>query len=191
MGLAVDEIIDIVEDKLNIEIKADTPGMLGSAVIKDKATEVVDIGYFIEQAFDDWMEQRDGTRPTRGVRLLLVDDSAFFRNMLAPMLSASGYSVTLADSAARALELKDSGVKFDIIISDIEMPGMDGITFAETVRNDPAWRGTPIIALSSHTAPHIIERSRQAGFVDFVGKFDRQGLMESLRDCNAQLGAVA
>ena len=123
--------------------------------------------------------------------MLLVDDSAFFRNMLAPLLSASGYSVTLADSAMKALELKDNGVQFDIIVSDIEMPEMDGIAFAEALRNDPVWKDTPIIALSSHTAPHIIERSRQAGFVDFVGKFDRKGLMESIKDCSTQLGAAA
>lgn len=192
MGLVVDEIVDIVEDKLNIEIKAqDIPGMIGSAVIKDKATEVVDIGYFIEQAFDDWMEQRESVSLSRGARLLLVDDSAFFRNMLAPMLSASGYVVTMAESATKALELKDRGVQFDIIVSDIEMPEMDGITFAETLRDDAAWKDTPIIALSSHTAPDVIERSRQAGFVDFVGKFDRQGLMESIKDCNTELGAAA
>ncbi len=191
MGLVVDEIVDIVEDKLNIEIKANTPGMIGSAVIKGKATEVIDIAYYIEQAFDDWMEQREEGMAARETRLLLVDDSAFFRNMLAPMLSASGYTVTLAESGKKALELKDSGARFDIIVSDIEMPEMDGIAFAETIRSDPAWQDIPIIALSSHTAPHIIERSHQAGFADFVGKFDREGLMESIKDCGAQLGAAA
>ncbi len=191
MGLVVDEIVDIVEDKLKIELKAEKPGMIGSAVIKGKATEVVDIGYFIEQAFDDWMERQDAGEEVRGARLLLVDDSAFFRNMLAPLLSASGYSVTLAESAKQALDLKDRGVRFDIIVSDIEMPEMDGITFAQVARGDPAWKDTPIIALSSHTAPHIIERSRQAGFADFVGKFDRQGLMESIKDCSTQTGVAA
>ena len=191
MGLVVDEIVDIVEDKLNIEIKSESAGMIGSAVIKGKATEVIDIGYYIEQAFDDWMEQREGASVARGARLLLVDDSAFFRNMLAPLLSASGYSVTLAESGKQALSLRDSGAQFDIIVSDIEMPDMDGIAFAQNVCSDPAWKDTPIIALSSHTAPHIIEKSRQAGFVDFVGKFDREGLIESIKDCSTQLGEAA
>jgi two-component system chemotaxis sensor kinase CheA len=191
MGLVVDEIVDIVEDKLNIEIKSESAGMIGSAVIKGQATEVIDIGHYIEQAFDDWMEQREGVSVARGARLLLVDDSAFFRNMLAPLLSASGYSVTLAESGKQALSLRDSGAQFDIIVSDIEMPDMDGIAFAQNICSDPAWKDTPIIALSSHTAPHIIEKSRQAGFVDFVGKFDREGLMESIKDCSTQLGEAA
>ena len=151
----------------------------------------MDIGYFIEQAFDDWMERREANEEVRSARLLLVDDSAFFRNMLAPLLSAAGYSVTIADSAKQALELKDRGLLFDIIVSDIEMPEMDGIAFAESLRDDPVWKETPIIALSSHTAPHVIERSRQAGFTDFVGKFDRQGLMESIKDCSSQMGVAA
>ena len=68
---------------------------------------------------------------------------------------------------------------------------MDGIEFATALRDDPVWKDTPIIALSLHTAPHIIERSREAGFADFVGKFDRQGLMDSLKECSLQIGAAA
>jgi two-component system chemotaxis sensor kinase CheA len=102
-----------------------------------------------------------------------------------------GYQVTLAESAQAALALKDSGASFDIIVSDIEMPGMDGVAFAESVREDPHWRATPIIALSSYGTPQVIERSRRAGFTDFVGKFDRQGLIDSLKECSSQMGAAA
>jgi len=191
MGLVVDEIVDIVEDRLNVEISSKTEGMIGSAVIKGKATEVIDIGHYIESAFGDWTEQKDGIDYSAGMRLLLVDDSAFFRNMLAPLLSSSGYKVTLAESAVHALKLRDTGAVFDVIVSDIEMPEMDGIKFAETLRRDSKWQGTPIIALSSNSTPQVIEKTRQAGFVDFVGKFDRQGLIESLKDCHTQLGAAA
>lgn len=192
MGLVVDEIVDIVEDKLNIEIASEAVGMIGSAVVRGKATEIIDIGHYIEQAFGDWGEQKNSKFLAGPTRLLLVDDSAFFRNMLAPLLSSSGYEVTLANSATEALALRDKGQVFDIIVSDIEMPEMDGITFAETVRQDAQWGAIPIIALSSHSTPQVIERSRQAGFIDFIGKFDRQGLIESLRECsNHQMGAAA
>ena len=105
MGLVVDEIVDIVEDKLNIEIKAETAGLIGSAVIQGQGNRSHRYWVlYLEQAFDDWMEQREGVSVARGARLLLIDDSArFFRNMLAPLLSASGYSVTLAESGKQAL----------------------------------------------------------------------------------------
>ena len=191
MGLVVDEIVDIVEDKLNIEIASNSEGLIGSAVIKGKATEIIDIGYFLKQVFEDWLEDKEAQSSYRASKLLLIDDSPFFRNMLHPLLAAAGYEVTLAGSAREAHTMREKGVTFDIIISDIEMPEMDGIEFAKSLRGDESWGHTPIIALSSHGAPHIIERSREAGFVDFVGKFDREGLLESLRDYSREMGVAA
>ena len=73
--------------------------------------------------------------------------------MLAPLLKASGYDVTLAASARRCLALKDKGASFDLIVSDLDMPGMDGIALAERIKADPAWGKIPLIALSSHSNP--------------------------------------
>ncbi len=184
MGLVVDEIVDIVEDRLTIEISSEKNGIVGSAVIKGKATEVIDVGYYLPKAFDDWLEKRDIPNPVqRELKLLLVDDSAFFRNLLSPLLASAGYRVTMVESATEALQLKDKGEVFDVIVSDIEMPEMDGITFAGVLKGDNQWGETPIIALSSHTNPEVIARGRAAGFRDYVAKFDREGLIESIREC--------
>ncbi len=184
MGLVVDEIVDIVEDRLTIEISSEKTGIVGSAIIRGKATEVIDVGYYLPKAFDDWLEKRESfTNVNRELQLLLVDDSAFFRNLLSPLLSSAGYRVTMVESAKDALRLKDAGSQFDVIVSDIEMPEMDGITFAEHLKNDEKWGNTPIIALSSHTNQDVIERGRAAGFRDYVAKFDREGLIESIREC--------
>ena len=186
MGLVVDEIVDIVEDRLVIEIQSEVPGVLGSAVIRESATELIDVAHYLPMAFDDWLERQDRKGPAtslqKNLNLLLVDDSSFFRNMLAPLLGSAGYHVTLAASGSEALALKDRGVNFDLIVSDIEMPGMTGIEFAEKLKFDPDWGDTPIIALSSHAEPDIIEKSKQAGFHEYIGKFDREGLVETLRE---------
>lgn len=184
MGLVVDEIVDIVEDRLTIEISSEKNGIVGSAVIKEKATEVIDVGYYLPKAFDDWLEKRDIPNPVqRELKLLLVDDSAFFRNLLSPLLASVGYRVTMVESAKEALDLKEAGEVYDVIVSDIEMPEMDGITFAGLLQGDSQWGETPIIALSSHTNPEVIARGRAAGFRDYVAKFDREGLIESIREC--------
>ncbi len=184
MGLVVDEIVDIVEDRLTIEISSEKNGIVGSAVIKEKATEVIDVGYYLPKAFDDWLEKRDIPNPVqRELKLLLVDDSAFFRNLLSPLLASAGYRVTMVESAKEALDLKEAGEHYDVIVSDIEMPEMDGITFAGLLQGDSQWGDTPIIALSSHTNPEVIARGRAAGFRDYVAKFDREGLIESIREC--------
>ena len=59
MGLVVDEIIDIVEERLNIEVAGSRDGILGSAVIKGQATEVIDVGHFLPMAFADWFSRKE------------------------------------------------------------------------------------------------------------------------------------
>src|SRR3546814_13938585 len=94
----------------------------------------------------------------RGRRLLVVDDSPFFRNLLQPLLTVAGYDVVCVESADAALELCDAGEDFDVIISDIEMPGMNGFEFASKVTKESRWSSTPIVALSSFS-----NQDRQTG----------------------------
>ncbi len=183
MALAVDEIVDIVEDSLNIEIPSEQPGILGSAVIKGEATEILDVGHFLPMAFADWFRGTGGANNAPAARnLLFVEDSAFFRNMLTPVLRAAGYEVTALPGAQEALSVVKAGKSFDVVVTDLEMPGMDGFEFAEAIRSQKNAAHTPIIALSSMTSPDAIAKVRKAGFHDFVAKFDRQGLVAALKE---------
>jgi two-component system chemotaxis sensor kinase CheA len=182
MGLVVDEIVDIVEEKLHIEVASSRDGILGSAVIKGQATEVIDVGHFLPMAFADWFSRREMRAAANAQSVLLVDDSAFFRNMLAPVLKAAGYRVRLATNAQEGLAALRSGHDFDAVLTDIEMPDMNGFEFAETIRSDQRLNRMPIIALSSMVSPAAIERGRQAGFHDYVAKFDRPGLIAALKE---------
>ncbi len=186
MGLVVDEIVDIVEEKLNIEVGSDIPGVLGSSVVKGQATEIVDVGYYLPLAFEDWFKRKELSQEALTRTLLLVDDSAFFRNMLGPVLKAAGYDVTTVAGAEEAMTLLKQGYRFDVIVSDIEMPGMNGFELAEAVRANARTSELPIIALSAVTSPATVERGRQAGFRDFVAKFDRQGLISALKDTSVE-----
>jgi len=185
MGLLVDEIVDIVEDRLSIELTTERPGMLGSAIIDGDATDIVDTSYYLTQAYGDWFVPHGGDTTTleqsrRKSRVLLIDDSAFFRNLLSPLLSVAGYSVTTVDSADRAMELYEDGRDFDIILSDIELPGMNGFEFAQAVRASERWSHVPLIALSAYTSIDHLQRGHDVGFDDYVGKFDRDTLLRTL-----------
>ncbi len=182
MALVVDEIVDIVEDRLEIQVGGDNSGVLGSAIIKGQATEIIDVGHFLPLAFEDWFRNKDQSRRARPRSLLLIDNSPFFRNMLAPVLQAVGYEVTAAASAPEALALLKDGRAFDVVVTDIEMPEMNGFDFAEALRADPRTADLPIIALSSVVSAEAVERGRQVGFHDYVAKFDRQGLIAALKE---------
>jgi two-component system chemotaxis sensor kinase CheA len=191
MGLVADEIIDIVEERLDIEVSSDRPGLLGYAVIKGATTEIIDVGHFLPQAFEDWFRRRDPSAARQARSVLLVDDSAFFRDLLAPLIKAAGYRVVAAASGADALAALKSDTRFDLIVTDIEMPEMDGFALAEAVRAMPGAAEIPIIALATMVSAETVERGRAVGFHDFVAKFDRAGLVAAIKEQGTDLNRAA
>ncbi|MGR7994617.1 hybrid sensor histidine kinase/response regulator [Xanthobacter sp. ZOL 2024] len=190
MGLVVDEIVDIVETPFDLQLSpSNMPEVLGATVVSGQATELLDVGFYINVAFGERFVQM--LRPAARARLLLVDDSSFHRDMLAPVLKGNGYEVTACASAREALErLEDEG-GFDAIVSDVELPDMDGFALASAVRSNPRRQNLPIIALSAGRDRDAIERGRAAGFTDYVAKFDRSGLIAALKEFAGHQGAAA
>jgi two-component system, chemotaxis family, sensor kinase CheA len=182
MALVVDQIVDIVEDKLAIEVAGSSPGVVGSAIVKGQATEIIDVGHFLPLAFADWFRRKDNPVQARQKSILLVDDSAFFRNMLAPVLQAAGFDVTSVGSGSEALAHIADSRTVDVVITDIEMPEMDGFELAQALRRHPRAADIPIIALSSIVSPEAVARGREVGLYDYVAKFDRQGLIAALKE---------
>jgi len=191
MALLVDEIVDIVEARLEVELASARPGVIGTAVVKQQATEIIDLAHFLPLAFEDWLgwKERPESRTRRHV--LLIDDAAFFRNMLAPVLKAAGYAVTPVGSAQEALDLLRSGRRFDVIITDMEMPGMDGFELVAAVHAHPGAADLPVIGLSTMVSAEAIERGRRVGLNDYVAKFDRQGLIAALKEQTTDFGCAA
>ncbi len=187
MGLVVEEILDVVEEHLSIDPAGGRAGFLGSAVLSGKVTEVIDTAWWLHQAGQDWFGagSASASSGSGGRRVLVVEDSAFFRNLVVPAIGAAGYVVTAVGTGQEALRLREQGVMFDAIVSDIVMPDLDGLALARAVRQGGPWQDLPMIALSGRVEPADVERGREAGFTDYVGKFDRTALIESLQQCLA------
>ena len=179
LGLLADEIVDVVSDRLRIELGSGSPGVLGTAVIAGQATDVIDTAWWLAQAGEDWFGRT--ARPVQRPRVLVVEDSDFFRQMLIPTLSAAGFDVTACDSGEQALAVLGAGRSFEAVVSDIEMPGIDGLALVRRIRAEPAWASLPVIALSGRTSPADLIASRTAGFTDHIPKFDRDLLLASLK----------
>lgn len=177
IGLVVDEIVDIVDEKLQIELTSGSSEIMGTAVIRDHATEIVDVSHYLTQGHDDWFSFRQEGEQAERKRILLVEDSPFFQHLISPLLRSAGYDVLTASSADEALELCEAGEDFDLIVSDIEMPGTNGLEFASQLREDEKWNDVPFVALTSRDGIEDIEATREAGFVEHVSKSDRDRLL--------------
>jgi len=199
MGLIVDEIIDIQEEHIDIQLDGGETGLLGSSIVAGKATDIVNVGYYLQSNNKKWFQNHDDTpfvsegdgQKSNGngsvngfnkKRILLVDDSPFFRNMLTPLLSVAGYDVVSLESPQEALEMCDKGAEFDVIISDIEMPDMDGFEFAKKVKEESNWKKTPMLALTSHATQQDKDRGKQVGFCEYIAKFDKETLLSTLSE---------
>jgi two-component system chemotaxis sensor kinase CheA len=183
VGLIVDEILDVVDATFSIGLASDNPGYLGTAVISGRATDVLDASYWLTRVAKDWFT----ASPAGAVKphILVVEDSNFFRQLVVPSLTAVGYAVTGVSNAAEALRLREAGVLFDAIVSDVEMPQIDGLELVRRIRAEGPWRNLPVIALTSHSSSEQIAAGRQGGFTDYVTKFERDALLTSLRQCLA------
>ncbi|KQT14779.1 ATPase [Methylobacterium sp. Leaf399] len=182
MGLVVDEIVDIVEERLDVEISADRSDLIGSAVLRGRATEIINIAHFLPLAYDDWAR---GTRKTetRTSTLLLVDDSAFFRDMLSPVLKAAGYHVITAGSAEEGLSTMITNGRIDVVVCDLDMPGRNGFDLVAAMRKaEGRVAALPVIGLTGSIGPEAIERARGLAILDLVAKFDRSGLISALSE---------
>ncbi|MDE2577486.1 MAG: chemotaxis protein CheW [Hyphomicrobiales bacterium] len=176
LGLIVDEIVDIVEAPLDVQIAQVEEGVLGSAEFGGVVAELLDLTHYMRIARPESVKRGVNRR----YRILLVDDRAFFRDMLSPVLSAAGYSVTARASAAEALDAIERSGPFDALVTDTDMPDMDGYALARQVRAKTRSADMPIIALAAQTAPKIVEAAQACGMDEVAGKFDRKGLLETL-----------
>ena len=201
MGIVVDKIIDIVEDVMDVQLGAGTDGILGSAIINKQAMDVIDVGYYLGVAKRDYFAVKAGNIPMERrskYKILVVDDSKFFQEMLTPLLGVSGYDVKAVSNPKDALEIMEQGEIFDLIISDIEMPDMNGFEFVNTLKSEKSnWKLVPVLALSSHSAPADIEKGLEAGFDKYVMKFDKEEILNAVDEIlteqgkDTQVGEVA
>lgn len=186
VGLAVDEVLDVLETPLDIEAPSDRPGALGAATVKGRIVEVCDVGWFMDRG-----RGRDVAPPDREGAVLLVDDSPFFRELLGAVLRAAGHRVMLAaDADAAASALADPEAVAAIAL-DADLAGEDGYVFARVLRDALEGKTPPIIGLDAHATPAARRRAQEAGMAAVVGKFDRVGLVAAVAASLGRRGAAA
>jgi two-component system chemotaxis response regulator CheY len=113
--------------------------------------------------------------------ILAVDDSASMRQMVAFTLKGAGYNVIEAADGQEALE-KARSARVDLVLTDQNMPKMDGITLVKSLRGLPTYSGTPILILTTESSDEMKARGKAAGATGWLVKpFDPGKLLDVIK----------
>jgi two-component system, chemotaxis family, sensor kinase CheA len=189
VGLVVPELIDIRELPTTVDtMTLREPGVIGSLVVDGKTTRLLDLYELTRLAHPSWFADHDmNMRPkmSHGTGeapiILLVEDSPFFLKQVAGFMKDVGYDVVACEDGSVAWEtLKNSDKQFDLVVTDIEMPNMNGFELSRRIKDDPGLRHLPIIALTSLAGEEDIQRGMESGIDDYQIKLDRERLMAAV-----------
>ncbi|MEN3038895.1 MAG: chemotaxis protein CheW [Candidatus Kryptonium sp.] len=173
-------IVDTIESSLQVETDLYVqPGILGYRLINNKTVLFLDIYKIIEMFDPEWFTVKKPDR-AEPVSILLAEDSPFFQNMISNYLSQAGYYVEVAPNGEEALKKIKAGFKPDLIISDIEMPVMDGFAFVKEVRSYPEFREIPIMVLTSLTGEDVKRRMIELGANAYEVKLEREKVLATV-----------
>ena len=169
--------------------RATRPGVLGSAVIKGQATEIIDVGHFLPLAFEDWLQLARSARARQAARTRAAGRRlAFFRNMLAPVLKAAGYAVDRGVGAPtrwRCCKAAGASTSSSPTSRCRAWTASSSPRRCAPIRAPPTCRSSRLSSLRLGRGDRA--RHAQVGFHDYVAKFDRQGLIAALKEQTAEL----
>jgi len=115
------------------------------------------------------------------ISVLAVDDSRTMRDMITLALTSEGFDVHLAEDGQHGLEVLD-GIDPDVIITDINMPRLDGFGFIDAVRDRDDAKTTPILVLTTESSADLKARARNSGATGWIVKpFAQDKLVRALR----------
>ncbi len=177
VGLVVKEISDIVTADPMVQLASNDDMYHGTIVMNNHSTDMLDVGKLLSSVMrqgkvgDIMVDHK-----IQDTRVMLVEDSMFFRNLTVPFLAEVGLQVVAVPSAKDGLKLLEKQ-EFDVIVTDIEMPVMDGFELAMMIRSNPKYNKLPIYAFTSTTNDSVERRVRECGMNGYVLKTEREKLL--------------
>jgi two-component system, chemotaxis family, sensor kinase CheA len=175
--------VDVAENTSAIDSSTHRQkGIAGSTIIDGQTTVIADLVELVDAAYPDWgggagthhVSAPAGEKTT----ILLAEDSDFFRNEIRRYLEDDGYQVLDAPDGAIAWSLlQKNSAQVELVLTDIEMPNMNGLELTRHIRADSRVAKLPIIALSSLASDEDMAKGKSAGVDDYQIKLDRDALM--------------
>jgi two-component system chemotaxis sensor kinase CheA len=186
VGLVVHDIADIVAADPMVQLPANNDMYHGSIIMKGHATDILDVGKLLSRVRREAPVLLFEQEALKLIRVLLVEDSMFFRNLTVPFLSEVGFQVIAAPSGRDALTLLQKQ-EFDVVVTDIEMPLMDGFELAVAIREQHHLRHVPIYAFTSTANENVERRVKECGMQGYVLKTEREKLIHLISHAKEQM----
>jgi len=168
---------------------ARVPGYVGATFLDDGSIALIADGRHIVRRSTRIAPPVLPTEPAAPVpveaspKVLVVDDQFTVRELQRSILSGAGYTVLTARDGREALELLEQEPDVRLVLSDVEMPVMDGFALLLTLRDDPRWATLPVVIVSSRGSEEDRRRGAEAGADAYVDKaeFDQRALLETVQ----------
>ncbi|HHM02666.1 MAG TPA: hybrid sensor histidine kinase/response regulator [Caldithrix abyssi] len=188
VGVVVSHIIDVVDFLTDID--EDTfrqPGIVGSSIIMDRITLLIDLYGLAAAAMPERLveleEEVQRSSSHKKNTILIVEDSKFFLNQIKGFTEDAGYNVVTALDGVEGLERLEAMEKeIDLILTDIEMPNLDGIGFTREVRAKREFQDMPILALTSVAGEEAEKAALEVGIDEYLIKLDREKVLSNIEN---------
>jgi two-component system chemotaxis sensor kinase CheA len=160
------------------------PGIMGSIIVDGKTTLLVDVLGLVRSLQPDWFSavSSPGHEILKNKTILVADDSNFFRSQIKSFIQQEGYSVVDAEDGEAAWQIFQKSWKdISLVITDMEMPRLNGFELAKIIRKDERFSGIPIIALTTLADEKDMARAKRAGVDEYQIKLDKERLLDCIR----------
>ncbi len=176
--------VDAQEINLDIDgVTLRQDGIMGSTIVGGNTTLLVDVFEIVRTLNPQWfelpevVENAEGEKPT----ILFAEDSSFFRNQVKTSIEKEGFNVIEAEDGMIAWNLlQENADQITLVVTDIEMPNMNGFDLTQQIKTNPAYAHLPVIALTTLAGDDDIAQGKKVGIDDYQIKLDREKLMNSI-----------
>ncbi|MCK9294563.1 MAG: chemotaxis protein CheW [Desulfobulbaceae bacterium] len=180
LGIVASRIVDIIATSEEINRKTIRgPGIIGSLSLAEGLIVVLNLYSLFEAADPSRARAEVEHGDLRGLKVLLAEDTGFFRTVIQNYLESVGCEVAVAKDGMEAWGMLGQG-SYDLLVTDIVMPGLDGIELTERVRDAATFRHMPVIALTSLMGESDRTRILAAGVDAYETKLDREHLLQTI-----------
>ncbi|MCK5674419.1 MAG: response regulator, partial [Spirochaetales bacterium] len=188
IGLLAMRPVDFIEEEMLVDHSSlRQQGIMGSVIIDDKTTMILDVFEIVETLYPEWVRDKTISTPavvsTNGEQplVLVAEDSTFFRKQVVKYIEEAGFQVIAGEDGEAAWKLLvESEKRVDLLVTDIEMPNLDGYGLVSRVRADSKYANLPVIAVTSLAGDENMEKGKAVGINEYQVKLDKEMLIESV-----------